>query len=76
MSLTTLLRPIALLTTFFITLPVYAQQEDADGAPAVWQETAVKLPAAPAKAPSSEPLPLAGSEPVYNGEEIIPLESK
>jgi hypothetical protein len=49
MSLTTLLRAIALFSTFFIALPVYAQQEDADGAPAVWQESAVKLPAAPAK---------------------------
>jgi hypothetical protein len=49
MSLTTLLRPIALLTTIFIALPANAQQEDADGAPAVWQETAVTLPAAPTK---------------------------
>jgi hypothetical protein len=49
MSLTTLLRPIALLTTIFIALPASAQQEDADGAPAVWQETAVTLPAAPIK---------------------------
>lgn len=49
MSLTMLLRSIALLTTIFIALPLCAQQEDADGAPAVWQETAVKLPAAPAK---------------------------
>ena len=49
MSLTTLLRPIALLITIFIALPASAQQEDADGAPAVWQETAVTLPAAPIK---------------------------
>ena len=49
MSLTTLLRPIALLITIFIALPASAQQEDADGAPAVWQETAVTLPAAPTK---------------------------
>ena len=49
MSLTTLLRPIAWLITIFIALPVSAQQEDADGAPAVWQETAVTLPAAPTK---------------------------
>ena len=49
MSLTMLLRSIALLTTIFVALPLCAQQEDADGAPAVWQETAVKLPAVPAK---------------------------
>ena len=49
MSLTTLLRPIALFTAFFIALPVFAQQENDDGAPAVWQESAVTLPAAPKK---------------------------
>lgn len=49
MSLTTLLRPIALIVTLFIALSVNAQQENNDGSPAVWQESAVTLPAAPAK---------------------------
>lgn len=49
MSLNTLLRPIALFPIFFIALPVCAQKEDQDGAPAVWQESVVTLPAAPAK---------------------------
>ena len=49
MSLTTFLRPIALFITLFISLSASAQKEDADGAPAVWQESTVTLPAAPTK---------------------------
>jgi hypothetical protein len=49
MSLTTFLRPIALFITLFISLSAIAQKEDADSAPAVWQESALNLPAAPAK---------------------------
>lgn len=49
MSLTTFLRLIAFFITLFISLSANAQKEDADGAPVVWQESTVILPAAPIK---------------------------
>jgi len=49
MSLTTFLRLIAFFITLFISLSANAQKEDADGAPVVWQESTVTLPATPIK---------------------------